>query len=358
MNKKLLSIALVASLVLSAAGCGETENTITTDSSTTTISADDKEIAEATTTPASTEINTETEAEEITSWGIPYSEELNKKYTPYDGWEEKVTVDFTTGDTTETKFKDGNYVKLGGYNSLYGISCWELEDIFALEKEMSSNDDYVLINTINKEISDEDYKLIFEGDFVVPNCDTIMQAQGAFEHTLYKIYMYKPTYEDVLEQLRENGKLNNVTNSEAFTSTVVVDYRLQYLDDRAYTIVNEFNNDIPDWVSAGFLKVNSPVDAQITLRDSYQSSYLVFAVKANEPFVTKIASSYYCIDDINGVDFTREDGKVQVKLGLKFSIEDNTTFDTPYVLDLNPIVDNYGIQPVDISGMQDYSYIQ
>ncbi len=61
MKKKLLSIALVASLILSAAGCGEKENSVTTDNGTTTtsaenITADEDNVTEATTvTVAETE---------------------------------------------------------------------------------------------------------------------------------------------------------------------------------------------------------------------------------------------------------------------------------------------------------------
>ena len=63
MKKKILSIALIASLVLSAAGCGETENGATTGNGATTTAADNSTTNEDNATEATATIVEETEEE-------------------------------------------------------------------------------------------------------------------------------------------------------------------------------------------------------------------------------------------------------------------------------------------------------
>lgn len=251
------------------------------------------------------------------------------------------------------QMKDGNPVRLGGVNQIDRVVCQSEEETRALEERLR-RENYILVTTDDKEISDEDFELLRQAN---PPYSEFFDRESEFnwDMKMEKVYMYVPSYNDAMEQLRAGRNIDSVTRVELTTSTVVLSYAMWYFKERAGTVVNEFNDNIPSWYTrTGFLQIISPIDAVITLDCWQEHTRNVFYVRANEPFLVKVKASMHAILSVN----TKEDVSLEeesLKLN-RFVVRVENTEDDPCVMDITEFVTKYDIKPADISGKPDYSW--
>lgn len=260
---------------------------------------------------------------------------------------------YAAGNIEWYQLDGGNPVRKGGVNQIDGVRSQNKEETEALEERLKK-ENYILVTTDDKEISDEDFELLLEGN---PPYAQYFQRDSEFgwEMKMYKVYMYIPSYNDAMERLREGETVRSVTRAELSTSTVVIDYASWYFLERVGKTVYEFNDNIPSWcTSTGFLQINSPIDVMITLDCWQEHTFFVFYVRANEPFLVKLKMSMYAVRSVNTLEnISLEEEALSLN---RFVVNVENTEDNPRILNLEDLVAKYDIKPIDISDKPDYSW--
>lgn len=258
-----------------------------------------------------------------------------------------------TGGVQWYQLDGGNPVRKGGINQLDGVECQSIEETEALEERLKK-ENYILVTTDDKEISDEDFELLRNG---YPPYSQYFQKDSEFgwDMKMYKVYMYIPSYNDAMKQLRAGKTVRSVTRAELSTSTVLIDYASWYFMERVGKTVNEFNDNIPSWcTSTGFLQINSPIDVMITLDCWQEHTFNVFYVRANEPFLVKLKMSMYVVRSVNTLEnISLEEEALNLN---RFVVNVENTEDDPRILNLENLVEKYDIKPIDISDKPDFSW--
>ena len=114
---------------------------------------------------------------------------------------------------------DGNWFKQGGLNEYAGVKAENREETEKLEEQLQHSN-YILINTPDKEISEEAFQSFYAEDWWF---NTYIKEGNEFYDTQYKVYVYKPSYDDFMEG-KETGILQTYTRDEITYSTVCLLY--------------------------------------------------------------------------------------------------------------------------------------
>lgn len=251
------------------------------------------------------------------------------------------------------QLESGNPVRKGGINQIDGIICQDRDETKALEERLK-NENYILVTTDDKEISDEDFELL------AGSCPPYSQyfkkdSEFGWEMKMYRVYMYLPSYNDAMERLREGQIVGSTTRAELTTSTVVIDYASWFFLERVGKVVNEFNDNIPSWYTGtGFLQINSPIDVVVTLENWNEHTLYEFYVRANKPFLVKVKMSMYAVRSVNTVEnISLEEESLSLN---RFVVNVKNTEDDPTIMDITEFVTKYDIKPLDISDKPDYSW--
>lgn len=266
------------------------------------------------------------------------------------------TNKFDTELKVYTISSDGIRCVKGGCNSLNDVACEDANDCYALENWVKAND-YILISTNDKEISDSELDFWLENvpmpysNFCNRN-DVLLWQQK-----MGKLYIYKPLYDRILKEIDEQGSIGYATTEELLLSTVAVDYSIWYINSRVGLLVNEFNDRIPSWWReelTGFLEITSPIDVDILLEFPSYKTFDEICVRANKPCLIRMKQGGYVIRAINaiGIDYN-EDTLVYDN---HIVITEKHTKDNPYLLDISQTVEKYDIPSVDLSDKPDYSW--
>lgn len=251
------------------------------------------------------------------------------------------------------RIEGGHYFRSGGINKLDGVIRKTKEETVKLEEELRKSN-YVLVNSENRDISDEEYNLLAE------NCDLLsvgnwILKENGYHNTYYKVYIYKPIYYDIIYQLKTEGKLSSRTAREETGSTVVVNYAEWYHRERVGKIVNEFNDNIPDWYTTGFLLITSPIDICITFEFTNGNYYNRLYVKANEDFLVEVITGGYIVKSINNTSITWDESSLIYNNNIQ--VTPKHTKDNPKELNIETVVKKYNIPSLeDIENKPDYSW--
>lgn len=253
----------------------------------------------------------------------------------------------------------GNAIRLGGFNSVDGIECKTREDVIAMEESLRRGN-YILVTTDKMDITQEEFDLFFNTTFQpmysVYGDRTYKATELYWEMEMGKLYVYKPSFDDAIEQLRTTGWVSNLTQLEILNSSVVADYTEWYYEERAGTVVYEFNDKIPSWYSTGFLQIESNIDARVCLECMSDRTLYVFYVKANEPFLVKVKAEGMQVRVINEQPLKAGEETLVYNNNIKIR-EDQHTENTPYILDITKTVAKYDIPPLaDVDEKPNYSW--
>ena len=266
------------------------------------------------------------------------------------------TNKFDTRLKVYTLTDDGIRCIDGGYNAMNGVACEDAEDCYIVENWVKAND-YILISTDDKEISDSELEYWLK-NVPMPYSNLCDKTNVLlWEQKMGKLYVYKPVYDKILSELEEQGSIGYKTIEELLTSTVAVDYSVWYINSRVGLLVNEFNDRIPSWWRAGltgFLEITSPVDVDILLEYPSYKTFDEICVRANTPCLLKMKQGGYVIRAINavGIDYNEE----TLVYNNHIVITEKHTQDNPYLLDISQTIEKYEIQSADLSDKPDYSW--
>lgn len=250
----------------------------------------------------------------------------------------------------------GTQFRAGGVNEIDGVKVETEEEMFALEEELQ-NSGYVQVTGEGKEISSEDYALLQEhyqkltfGNWIKKD-----SKYTAYYDTYFRVYMYRPVYNDLISQLKENGRIEMVTGREMSASTVTINEAEWYHKSRVGQIITEYNNQLPSWVDGGFLQIESPIDACVTMMYTSANYYVQFFVKANEPFLVRVRAGGYYVTSINTEGIAVEEETLMYDNTIYIDIDHTET--DPKVLSIEQTVEKYDIAPLEnIEEKPDYSW--
>lgn len=251
----------------------------------------------------------------------------------------------------------GTLFRSGGINKIDGEKVETEEEMQALETELQ-NSGYVQVTGEGKDISSEDYALLEEHYKVLSFGNWIKKDSKYTEYynTYFRVYMYKPVYEDLIAQLKENGRLEIITGREMSTSTVVINEAEWYHKSRIGQIVTEYNNQLPSWVDGGFLQIESPIDACVTMMYTSGQYYVQFFVNANEPFLVRVRAGGYYVTSINAEGIAVEEETLMYSNTININVKDHTE-NEPKILSIEQVVKKYDIAPLEnIEEKPDYSW--
>lgn len=234
--------------------------------------------------------------------------------------------------------ENGNFIKTGGINSYDGERAESYEATVSLETTLRDSD-YILVNTDFRDISDEEYNLFC-------SCRFWFSSYISNDED-YKVYVYTPSFNDFTEQYNEYGSIEDYTYIEINSSSVVISYGYWDSLEKAGTVSDEFDDNIPEGREAGYLQIISPVDTEIKLHFPITDRYFEFYVQADTPFLVRLKTGAYNIVNVNGYEFI--DRESTIKNNNIIHIKETYTAENPYIVELYELIENYSIPPLDIS---------
>lgn len=241
------------------------------------------------------------------------------------------------------QFDDSNFVRIGGVNSLDGITAENREETEALERYLRTNG-YVWIRDIS---ADEQEVLKKYGHAIGEEYWNDTRGD-------YKAYVYHQTLDSIMQDYENNGTVSVHYQCELQTSTVLLEYYCFYTKERVGKIYTfeELNDNIPEVckADAGYITIESPIDAVITLHLLENDYYYELAVHANEPMTVKIRPERYAVSAINGVALEEESEETIIGRNY-FSINSEKAPNEESALKLNVenTVRKYNIKGTDLS---------
>lgn len=234
--------------------------------------------------------------------------------------------------------ENGNFIRTGGINSYDGERAESYAETVSLEAALRENG-YILINTDFRDISDEEYNLFCSCGFWF--------SSYISDDEDYRVYVYTPSFNDFTEQYNEYGSIEDYTYMEINSSSVVISYGYWDSLEKAGTVSNEYNDNIPEGRESGYLQIISPVDTEIRLHFPITDRYFEFFIQADTPFLVRLKTGAYNIVNVNGYEF--RDRESTIKNNNIIHIEETYTAENPYIIELYELVDNYNIPPLNIS---------
>lgn len=252
---------------------------------------------------------------------------------------------------------DGHAYRKGGVNTFDGVDCKNEKDTEQLENLLKVSG-YVLVNTSQKEISDDEYKLLYNNKVYTA------YGQAYFEKPYYAnddnaethIYYERHILNEILRKLRSGDIITTSIKSEVATSTVIVDYSVWSYVKRAYTITNYFNNNIPSYrTDVAFMLIKSPINIRLLLQDKYEFTISELFVKADTPLLIKVPIGDYVVIGINDKNIVAVHENALIGNN-QLTVLSRHTQDEPYVLELAGVINKYNIQPIDLDDAPDHSW--
>lgn len=251
---------------------------------------------------------------------------------------------------------DNDQYKNGGVNSFCDETCSTQEDTDNLNDFLQHNSDYILVNTHNKDISDEDWQLICDNKSVFP-FKYYLNSDYEFGYTYYKVYVYKPLYDIIINHLKNGDKIDDITQTYFSYTAVVVNDAEWFYRERAGRVVQEFNDNFPiRYQHFGFIQFESPIDCEIKIRNTHDNIYNVIYVPHDKPFLVKLPYAAYEITDINAVNMPRNEETLGTYGNNTFYLSEDFTEENPKIISIERAVEKYDIQPMDISDKPDFSW--
>lgn len=247
---------------------------------------------------------------------------------------------------------DGHYFRSGGINKRDGKKAETEEEIAALEADIQ--DEYVLVNGKDKEIPDEEYELLVKNKKYL-SVGTWITEDNEYYHTFYRVYIFKPVYNDIIFQLKNYNLVNQQTMMTETASTIVINDAEWYHKKRVGTIQNIYNDNIPSYYDTGFLLIESPVDVCLTFLYQSGNYYNRMYVKANEPFLIEVMTGAYTLKDINNKEL--EWGEDAIDHHNNTFVSKTHTKENPKILSLSKVVKKYNLPSLEeIDEKPDYSW--
>ena len=251
--------------------------------------------------------------------------------------------------------EEGKY-KRGGVNTFCHETCNTQEDSDNLEAFLNGNPDYILINTYNKDISDEEWKTIKENLNLFP-FDYYLNEDFEFGFTNNKVYVYKPLYDITMKHIQNGEKTDQMTQTYFSSTAVVVSDSQWFYRERSGQVVQEFNEHFtPRDTVFGFIQFESPIDCEIKIRNTHDNIYNVIYVSHDEPFLIRFPYGAYEITDINFVEMPQDEETLGAHNNNVFFLDDRFTEKEPKIITIEAAVRKYDIQPLDISDKPDFSW--
>lgn len=249
----------------------------------------------------------------------------------------------------------------GGNNRFDSVSASTEEEIDALEQTVIRTGEYVLVSTYAKELTDSAFSALLESCYTKDGGKMFwfadyLNPDRTFYDIFCKVYMYQPLLEVYMEAC-ENNTLNDnpFLSMELEYSTVVIDYSGIYSLSRVGAdLSEEINNNIPEWYTTGYLLIESPVSAEVTLFLTEEQNYYMFYVQKNKPFYVKMKCGGYRVVKMN----TQETGDGEETLPYNDLIQittANSEKENSYVLDLWNFTEKYHITDIDLENKPDRS---
>lgn len=251
---------------------------------------------------------------------------------------------------------DCNYAPNGGINKLGGIPAEDRDETELLESYLISIG-YILVNTDNKRVDDEDVEMLKKCRFCgSPYLDS--SDPHFWNYDNYRVYVYQPVLEDMQRQYKENGKVELYTQIELNASSVVIDYYYWYTIERIGTVVdavNEINDKLPPQSEegAGFVKFTTPIDCELVLfLNDMQYYYRLYLRKGST--LVKMRSEHYKVESINSVSMEYGD---KLLYNGNYIVVYQQPEDDPLIVDFTQVVKRDGIGSVDVSGKPEYGWV-
>lgn len=246
----------------------------------------------------------------------------------------------------------GNYVTIGGINEYKKVKANNREETLELEEEVKHND-YILVSSDYKDITDEEFTLLKNQGYWFGW--RYLNEENEFRWSMDKVYVYKPSFEDMLSQLETQGYVDDYTNFEIECSTVVLSYDFWYSWEKQGKMSDEFNDNIPEWEEKAYMLIKSPINIEIILLNIDEKTFYRFYVSANTPFLVALPCATYFVEDINGYKIENFESTLPSKNTVVLNSERNGTEATAYEIDITRTVEAYNIPEIDISEEPDTS---
>lgn len=267
------------------------------------------------------------------------------------GWDEDTCKWIYINDD----YEDGHFVREGGVNSLDGIIAESREESEELENYLQSHD-YILCNTRNRDLTQEEFDTIKPTLQKVLIYDEIVDESAGFYYQDRKLYIYRPVYETIMSQIQESpiGIPNYNSVVELATSLVIVDYTMwNSIDNIGRIYTNEYiNENLAKYDAemgthydehAGFLYITTNIDSRIIFVERNTQTYQQVDVKKNEPLLIKIREGWFKIDTINGIKVSENESLLGDYKNNNFKLSEKFTAENPMVINLIPVNEKYGI---------------
>jgi hypothetical protein len=258
-----------------------------------------------------------------------------------------------TGDRYQLH-EDGNWIAVGGRNEFDEVQASSREETQIMEETLIAND-YILITTDQMSISYEDY-VKFRDSSNFWFSEYIVDEDPYWNNE--KLYVYQPSFDDYMEQLNSNKGIERYTVEEIINSTVLIDYIFWDNCDAVGTISDILNDNIPSYVEAGYLQIESNINCEVKILQAGTRRYYVFYVQKNNPFLVKLPVGCYHIVNVNNTEISDNidnSGEDTLPYNNQIQVREHHTFDNPYVIQLYELSSKYKLKDVDISNKPNYS---
>lgn len=264
-------------------------------------------------------------------------------------------------------YEYSNYIRIGGVNTIDEVQAESREETEQLEEHLKANG-YILVNTKDKQISDEEFEFMKQVFQNIVIGDDMLEEDKLYYSENQKLYLNKDVYKVCLKQAKENG-INEIKPQsilELATSAVFIDYLVwNSLDNVGKVYTYEFINDNLKKYderygteydkNAGYIYIITDMDSRIVFSEQYSKTFQQIDVVANVPTLVKIRNGYYKIDTINDVSIEEDESLLGNYNNNIFKLNNGFTPEKPVIIDLTKGVnEKYGIEPYNIEGNIDF----
>lgn len=237
-----------------------------------------------------------------------------------------------------------NFVLEGGINSFNGVKAASEEETMQLEVTLI-NKNYIQVFGKGATISSEDIDALRQNSFWFSD----KLEDTTYNQMYYKIFVYKPSLNDLLAATQNGEQVKKYTISEIEYSTVILAYNFWEHKEKAGKIDYETGDAIPEWINAGYLLINTQADVRLLLYNNHNSRYYIVDAYKDAPTLIKLKSGAYHIISVNGVSVaTLQKLRGEETLPYKniIQISKLNTEEEPYELSLEQLVEKYNITDV------------
>ncbi len=266
-----------------------------------------------------------------------------------------VPVQANTGDRYQLH-EEGNLIAIGGRNEFDEVKANSREETKRLESTLLLND-YILVTSDKMSILYDDY-VKFRDSHLFWFSTYIVDEEPYWSSK--KLYVYKPSFDDYMEQLDSESGLKRYTIEEISNSSVLIDYAYWDNLDAIGTVSDIFNDNIPSYCDTGYLQIDSNINCEVKLLQAGTRRYYIFYVHKGSPFIVKLPTGCYHVVGVNNTDIPDNiynSGESTLPYNNQIQLQTQHTIDSPYLIQLYELSEKYKLKDVDISGKPDYSVV-